>query len=40
MLATDAPSLPLVIGIPFLCMFVTIIGITLVWFILGRLVSR
>ncbi|MGH7686672.1 MAG: hypothetical protein ACREN2_07645 [Candidatus Dormibacteria bacterium] len=37
LLATDAPSLPLVIGIPFLCMLVVVVGITVVWFVLGRL---
>ena len=36
LLATDAPSLPLVIGIPFLCMLIVIIGISIVWFVLGR----
>lgn len=37
LLATDAPSLPLVIGIPFLCMLVVVAGISVVWFVLGRL---
>jgi hypothetical protein len=36
MMATDAPNLPLVIGLPFLCMFVIGLGITVVWFVTGR----
>lgn len=40
MTATDAPSLPLVIGLPFLCMFVVAIGITAIYWILGRSGSR
>ena len=40
MTATDAPSLPLVIGIPFLCMAVTAVGIFVIYWILGRLVSH
>ncbi|MFN2581974.1 MAG: hypothetical protein ABR498_04440 [Candidatus Dormibacteria bacterium] len=36
---SPAPDLPLVIGIPFLCMFVAAIGIAAVWWVLGR-VSR
>lgn len=40
MTATDAPGLPLVIGIPFLCMAVAAIGITVVWWVLGRFSSR
>ena len=35
--ATDAPSLPLVIGIPFLCMLIAMAGIAAIWFVLGRL---
>lgn len=40
MTATDAPNLPLVIGIPFLCMFVVAIGITAIYWFLGRASSR
>ena len=40
MTATDAPNLPLVIGLPFLCMFVVLIGITVVFWALGRVGSR
>lgn len=40
MTATDAPSLPLVIGIPFLCMFVVILGISALYWILGRAGTR
>ena len=36
MTLTAAPSLPLVIGIPFLCMFVVAMGIAGVWWALGR----
>ena len=37
MTSTAAPSLPLVIGIPFLCMFVVVLGIIGVFLALGRL---
>lgn len=40
MTATDAPSLPLVIGLPFLCMFVVGIGITAIYWFLGRAGAR
>lgn len=40
MTATDAPGLPLVIGIPFACMAAVVIGITIVWWVLGRFSSR
>ena len=39
MTLTAAPDLPLVIGIPLLCMFVAAIGIAGIWWALGR-VSR
>jgi hypothetical protein len=40
MTATDAPGLPLVIGLPFLIMAVIAIGIIAVYWVLGRLSSR
>ena len=40
MTATDAPSLPLVIGLPFLCMLVVGIGITAIYWFLGRAGTR
>ena len=36
MTLTDAPNLPLVIGIPFLCMLVAAVGIVAVYWALGR----
>ena len=36
MTLTAAPDLPLVIGIPFLCMLVAAIGIAAVFWALGR----
>jgi len=37
MTLTTAPDLPLVIGLPFLIMLVTAVGVTAVFWVLGRL---
>ena len=40
MTLTAAPGLPLVIGLPFLCMFVTAVVVVAVFWALGRLGIR